>query len=111
MLSGELPPAPARPVQSRCPTARRAARGQVLALVVLVSSCLLRRGLCESYCPITVSYEVSLGQAPLAAQSSTGGPQDFADIPIFFAKIGVFSNNVRALSCHLRRLLPALCGQ
>ncbi len=67
-------------------------------MAVLVSSRLFWRGRCESYCPITVSYEVSLGQAPLAAQSSAGGPQDFADIPIFFAKIGVFSNKVRAQS-------------
>ncbi|EIE21885.1 hypothetical protein COCSUDRAFT_56332 [Coccomyxa subellipsoidea C-169] len=35
-------------------------------------------------------------EAPLAAASRTngaGGPGDFSDIPIFFAKIGVFSNN------------------
>ncbi|KAK9918851.1 hypothetical protein WJX75_007510 [Coccomyxa subellipsoidea] len=35
-------------------------------------------------------------QAPLAAashSSGAGGPSDFSDIPIFFAKVGVFSNN------------------
>ena len=47
-----------------------------------------------SYCPITVSYEVSLGQAPLAAAAQTGATADFTDIPIFFGKIGIFSNNV-----------------
>ena len=47
-----------------------------------------------SYCPITVSYEVSLGQAPLAAATQTGTTDDFTDIPIFFGKIGIFSNNV-----------------
>ena len=47
-----------------------------------------------SYCPITVSYEVSLGQAPLATATQTGTTDDFTDIPIFFGKIGIFSNNV-----------------
>ena len=47
-----------------------------------------------SYCPITVSYEVSLGQAPLATATETGTTDDFTDIPIFFGKIGIFSNNV-----------------
>ena len=49
-----------------------------------------------SYCPITVSYEVSLGQAPLAAPTP-GAIDDFSDIPIFFGKIGIFSNNVSAI--------------
>ena len=47
-----------------------------------------------SYCPITVSYEVSLGQAPLATATETGTTDDFTDIPIFFGKLGIFSNNV-----------------
>ena len=46
-----------------------------------------------SYCPITVSYEVSLGQAPLATPTP-GAIDDFSEIPIFFGKIGIFSNNV-----------------
>jgi len=49
-----------------------------------------------SYCPITVSYEVSLGQAPLAAPTP-GAIDDFSDIPIIFGKIGIFSNNVSAI--------------
>ena len=47
-----------------------------------------------NFCPITVSYEVSLGQAPLATATQTGTTDDFTDIPIFFGKIGIFSNNV-----------------
>ncbi len=55
-----------------------------------------------SYCPITVSYEVSLGQAPLATPTA-GAIGDFSEIPIFFGKIGIFSNNVSCMSkpiCH-----------
>ena len=51
-------------------------------------------GALGSYCPITVSYEVSLGQAPLATATETGTTDDFTDIPIFFGKLGIFSNNV-----------------
>lgn len=67
------------------------------AAVVFTLACL--PALHASYCPITVSYEVSLGQAPIAAasHSTTGVPNDFSDIPIFFAKVGIFSNNVRSV--------------
>ncbi|CAK0785369.1 hypothetical protein CVIRNUC_008577, partial [Coccomyxa viridis] len=54
-----------------------------------------------SYCPITVSYEVSLGQAPLATATETGTTDDFTDIPIFFGKIGIFSNNATIASWRL----------
>ena len=66
------------------------------AMTLLIATAHVREGRAASYCPITVSYEVSLGQAPLTvANASSGSPANFADIPIFFAKIGVFSNNVR----------------
>ncbi len=79
------------------------AKGTSKGTALLIAVCLLGTSLygiivSASSCPITVSYELSLGQAPLAAASRTngaGGPGDFSDIPIFFAKIGVFSNNVR----------------
>ncbi len=73
----------------------------MLLFVLLVLSAIVSLSthrVSASFCPITVSYELSLGQAPLTAASrggSAGGPNDFSDIPIFFAKIGVFSNNVR----------------
>lgn len=51
-----------------------------------------------SYCPITVSYEVSLGQAPLATPTP-GAIDDFSEIPIFFGKVGIFSNNVSHAPC------------
>ena len=71
-----------------------------MLLIVLIVLCanLFTNRVSASFCPITVSYELSLGQAPLTAASrsgSAGGPNDFSDIPIFFAKIGIFSNNVR----------------
>lgn len=72
----------------------------LLIALCIVSTSLYGVTVSASFCPITVSYEVSLGQAPLAAashSSGAGGPSDFSDIPIFFAKVGVFSNNVGIL--------------
>ena len=63
-------------------------------LLLLLLSIMLIGGAQSSYCPITVSYEVSLGQAPLATPGAPGAMDDFSDIPIFFGKIGIFSNNV-----------------
>lgn len=46
-------------------------------------------------CQVTVSYEVSLGQGTGALTGST--PYYYADVPIFFGQVGIYSNNVRAL--------------
>lgn len=63
-------------------------------VLLLLLSILLTEGAQSSYCPVTVSYEVNLGQAPLATPGAPGVVDDFSDIPIFFGKIGIFSNNV-----------------
>ncbi len=60
-----------------------------------------------SYCPITVSYEVSLGQAPLATPTA-GAIDDFSEIPIFFGKIGIFSNNVSCLTGRVSYMLSII---
>lgn len=84
----------------------------LLFSLCLLSTAIHRVAVSASYCPITVSYEVSLGQAPLAAASrdgsDAGGPNDFSDIPIFFAKVGVFSNNVRCPSSSQHGLSQSL---
>ena len=74
------------------PTWRQRVLKHMLLLITAGSSLAVVRS-DGSYCPITVSYEVSLGQAPLA-RPTPGATDDFSDIPIFFGKIGIFSNNV-----------------
>lgn len=77
-------------------------------LLLLLSALTLGRAQ-GSYCPITVSYEVSLGQAPLATPLQPGGVDDFSDIPIFFGKIGIFSNNVSLSPSSCTCECQALC--
>ncbi len=55
-----------------------------------LSGCAAQQG-----CQVTVSYEVSLGQGTGALTGST--PYYYADVPIFFGQVGIYSNNVRAL--------------
>ena len=94
---------------------QRQRRVCLLTALALICEYLMRQVQAASYCPITVSYEVSLGQAPVTGDASSDSPADFADVPIFFGKIGVFSTNVRALRptfClgnHCCEILPA-CG-
>ena len=49
-------------------------------------------GLAAAMCPISISYEVSLGQ-----QSRAGGDASYSGVPIFFARVSVYSNNVRLI--------------
>ena len=46
-------------------------------------------------CPVVLSYDISLGQGgPSSGISGSSGRSAHADIPLFFAQVGIYSNNV-----------------
>lgn len=68
-------------------------KGERFAVALLGMFCLLLVTPAGTVCPVSVNYEVSLGQ-----QSATAGGSSYATVPIFFGRVGVYSNNVSGFS-------------
>ena len=67
---------------------RQEHRAKGWSVVVLLTAWLSSA---EAVCPVSVSYEVSLGQQQDVIGSNTSA---YASVPIFFGRVAVYSNNV-----------------